>query len=324
VLCLGLALTASALVPQARADEGTGITFLWRAPEGCPTASAVEGEIDNLLGGPAVDHARDGLRVQATVEHGAQWFVTLETESKTASGHRTIEAVTCQGLANATALIVALMIDPDAVAARSGKAQGDEPPSVPPAPSAPVPVQLHAAPDARSARATFLLAGAAAAGSAGVLPSPDVGASISVGVLGPRWRVEARAAYGPRRVQSGTLADPPGAYGRFSFLAGTLAGCMTFLPSRFELGPCASVEVGALRGQGFRVTQTTSNTSPWFGLGIGGWAAIRANAWLYFPIHADAVFPLWRPNYVFQNVPTPVFQSWFMGLRLTAGVELRF
>jgi hypothetical protein len=99
---------------------------------------------------------------------------------------------------------------------------------------------------------------------------------------------------------------------------------MTFLPSRFELGPCASVEVGALRGQGFRVTQTTSNTSPWFGLGIGGWAAIRANAWLYFPIHADAVFPLWRPNYVFQNVPTPVFQSWFMGLRLTAGVELRF
>jgi hypothetical protein len=156
------------------------------------------------------------------------------------------------------------------------------------------------------------------------LPSPDVGASLSVGVLGPRWRIEARAAYGPRRVQSDTLTDPPGAYGRFSFLAGTLAGCMTFLQSHVELGPCASVEVGALRGQGFRVTQTTSNTSPWFGLGIGGWAAVRANAWLYFPIHADTVFPLWRPNYVFQNVPTPVFQSWFMGLRLTAGVELRF
>jgi len=52
--------------------------------------------------------------------------------------------------------------------------------------------------------------------------------------------------------------------------------------------------------------------------------AIKANAWLFFPIHADVFFPLWRPHYTFSNVPTPIFQSWFVGGRLTAGVELRF
>jgi len=330
---LGLALTAFAFAQGARADsshEGSGFAFAWRAPEGCPSASTVGGEIDNLLGGPAVTHARDSLRVQATVEHGAQWLVTLETESKTASGHRTIEAATCQGLANATALIVALMIDPDAVAARSGQAQVDHPPPAPPTSPAPpsaaalIPPPARTAPVASDARATSVLVGAAAAGNAGVLPSPDVGASISVGVARPGWRALARVAYGPRQVQSDTLTDPPGAYGRFSFLAGTLAGCLRFVQPRFELGPCASLELGAVRGQGVGATQTTSNTAPWFGLGAGAFVAIRANAWLYFPIHADAVLPVWRPNYVFQNVPAPIFQAWSVGLRLTAGVELRF
>lgn len=322
---LGFALTTSACALVARADAGNSFAFAWRAPEGCPPAGAVEVEIDNLLGGPAADHARDGLRVRATVEHGALWFVTLDTVSKKASGHRTIEAATCQGLANATALIVALMIDPDAVAARSGQAPVDVPPPGQPAPAAPItPAPPRKAARAPSVPATSVLAGAAAAGNAGVLPSPDVGASVSVGVARLHWRIEARAAYGPRRVQSDTLTDPPGAYGRFSFLAGTLAGCRTFTQPRFELGPCASLELGAVRGQGFGATQTTSHTSPWFGLGAGVFAAIQASAWLYFPMHADAVLPLWRPHYVFQNVPTPIFQSWSVGLRLTAGVELRF
>jgi len=156
------------------------------------------------------------------------------------------------------------------------------------------------------------------------LPSPDVGASASVGAVGSRWRVEARAAYGLRRAQSETLADPPGAFGRFSFVAGTLAGCGTFRWPSLEMGPCAVAELGVVHGEGFRATQTTSKSTPWIALGAGGFLAIRANAWLSFPIHADAVFPLWRPHYVFSNVPTPIFQSWVVGGRLTAGVELRF
>lgn len=127
MLSLAFALTVVGRPPAARAEEGSGFAFEWRAPEGCPSASVVEEEIAHLLGGPAREHARDDLRVQATVERGSHWLVTLETTSKTARGHRTIEAATCQGLANATALIVALLIDPDAVAAHTGKSQDSEP-----------------------------------------------------------------------------------------------------------------------------------------------------------------------------------------------------
>ena len=329
LLGLGCALTTSGLAPNTRADAGGGLAFAWRAPEGCPPASAVEAEIERLLGGPAGEHSSSDLHVQATVERGALWFVTLETASKTASGHRTIEAATCRGLANATALIVALMIDPDAVAARTGIAKGDEtPPPSPSVPTAraptPTPAEPGSEPGKASARETHGLLGVAAAGSLGVLPSPDVGGSASVGVVRPRWRGEARATYGLRRVQSDPLADAAGAYGRFSFVAGSLAGCMSFLWPGLEMGPCASAEVGVVRGQGVGASQTTSKPTPWIAVGAGGFLAIRANPWLYFPIHVDAVFPLWRPHYVFSNVPTPIFQSWFVGGRLTAGVELRF
>jgi len=330
LLTLGLALTVSGLVPDAQADVESGFVFEWRAPDGCPPASMVEAEVEHLLGSPAREHSSGDLRVHATVERGVLWFVTLETASKTASGHRTIEAATCRGLANATALIVALMIDPDAVAARTGKAEGEEtPPPAPPVPMArlpaPTPMRSSAELGNPIARATYGLLGVAAAGNLGVMPSPDVGGSASVGVIRPRWRGEARAAYGFRQVQSASLADPSGAYGRFSFLAGTLAGCMTFYLPNLEMGPCASAEVGVVRGQGFRTSRTSSKDAPWIALGAGGWLAIRASPWLYFPIHVDAVFPLWRPRYVFVgDVSTPIFQSWFVGGRLTAGVELRF
>jgi len=324
-LGLGLAVISLGPGPGARADEAGGLVFEWRAPEGCPPASALEAEIEHLLGGPARDHARDDLRVQASVEHGSLWMVTLETTSRTASGHRMIEANTCQGLANATALIVALMIDPDAVAARTSQSQeAKSQPPPPPAPTAPEPTPVPAAPAPRGARTTSGLVGLAATANVGVLPSPDVGVGASVGVVRPRWRIEARAAYGPRRVQSESMANPPGSYGRFSFVAGTLVGCMTFSRPWFELGPCADVEFGAVHGEGVGATQTTASTSPWLGVGAGGFLAIQATRWLYFPVHADAVFPLWRPHFVFENVQTPIFRSGSVGGRLTAGVELRF
>jgi hypothetical protein len=319
LLSLAFALTVVGRAAVAGADEGSGFIFEWRAPEGCPPASAVEEEIAHLLGGPAREHARDDLRVQATVERGSLWLVTLETTSKTANGHRTIEAATCQALANATALIVALLIDPDAVAARTGKAQGNEP-RPPPSPAEPTPVQGRPP----GVRATHVLLGAAAAGNLGVLPSPDLGVSASVGIVHPRWRMEARAAYDPRQVQSAALANPSGAYGRFSFIAGTVAGCMTFSRPTLEFGPCADAEFGAVHGEGIGATHTTSHTSPWLGVGAGGLLAIKATRWLYLPVHADAVVPLWRPNYVFENPQVPIFRSASVGGRLTAGVELRF
>jgi hypothetical protein len=317
-LGLAFAFCWLAHASMVRAEAKGTVLFEWIAPEGCPPESSVNAEIDNLLGGVARDRAREDLTVEATVEHGALWSVTLETMSSATSGHRTIEAATCQGLANATALIVALMIDPDAVAARAGKVKERETALPPAAPSAPAP------PSPPVQRATFGLAGVGATGNLGVLPAPDVGIGAEIGLVRRQWRVELRAAYGLRNVRSDTLSDPAGAYGRFRFFAATLAGCWTIVRPAVDLGPCAEAEFGAVYGEGSGASQNTAETTPWFGLGAGGVVSIKASPWLHFPLHADAVVPLWRPNFTFRNVDSPIFRSRVVGGRLTVGVELRF
>jgi len=319
---LGLGLGLAGVPSLARAQAPATFAFAWGAPEGCPSAALVQAEIDNLLGGAAGDRVRQDLTVKATVEHLALWQVTLATQSGTTSGHRTIEAGTCQGLASATALIVALMIDPDAVAAHTGKAK--EPSSEPlPAPTAaPAPTP----PPPRPARTTFGLAGLGAAGHLGVLPGPDVGLGATVGMARGHWRVELRGAYGPREVRSEALADAGGAYGRFRFFAGTLAGCWLRLATVVDVGPCAEAEIGAVHGEGSGADSPISKTTPWLGLGAGGVLLLKATAWLRFPVHADVVAPLWRPQFVWSNVNAdrPIFRAAPVGGRLTAGAELQF
>jgi hypothetical protein len=316
------------------ASAQAAVAFEWLAPAGCPSAAAVQAEVDGLLGGGGA-RARKNLSVRATVERGPLWTVTLETQSSATQGHRTIEAVTCQALASATALIVALMIDPDAVAAFAKKEAQSEPgpPPSPPAapappspPAAPPPLSPSAAPpspSAPAARATFGLVGLGVAGNLGVLPGPDFGVTATVGLVHGHWRAELRGAYGLRTVSSDPVADAGGAYGSFRFLAGTLAGCWVAVTAALDFGPCLEVEFGAVRGEGVGQIQVSSESSPWLGLGAGGAVILKATPWLRFPLHVDAVVPLWRPSYVFRE-GSPIFRAWPVGGRLTAGVEARF
>jgi hypothetical protein len=322
---LAVTLCWLARASLANAQEKGVVDFTWLAPEGCPSAGSVHTEIDGLLGAAAGARAREHLSVRATVERGALWLVTLETQSGTATGHRTIEAVTCQALASATALIVALMIDPDGVAARGKK--GEEARLTPP-PAAPPRVALPSAPPTPvtptpAMRATFGLVGLGASGDLGVLPGPDVDLFAAMGLVRGHWRAELRAAYGLRNVRSDPLVEAGGAYGSFRFFVGTLAGCWMMLGTAVDLGPCAEVELGAVRGEGVGNLQTTSETTPWFGAGAGGALVLKASSWLHFPLHADAVVPLWRPSYVFRY-DSPIFRAWPVGGRLTASVEVQF
>jgi hypothetical protein len=158
------------------------------------------------------------------------------------------------------------------------------------------------------------------------LPGPDVGLGATIGLAHGPWRVELRGAYGPRAVPSAALADVPDVYGKFRFFAGTLTGCWLWRGGVVALGPCALAEIGAVHGEGVAADTTTSQTTPWFGLGAGGALVLKATPWLRFPLHVDAVAPLWRPHFVWSSVGAnrPIFRSAPMGGRLTAGAELRF
>jgi len=302
----------------SRAQDLATVDFAWSAPAGCPPDAAVRAEIGKLLGGPIEGRAREDLRVRAVVERRELWLVTLDTLAGGTAGHRTLESATCEGLASATALIVALIIDPDAVAAHA-KPTPDATPAPPPTRAPAV-----TPPPPPPPRATFSLVGVGAVGHLGVLPGADVGLGAHVGLARRSLRVELRGAYGPRAVASSRVGAAGEAYGKFRFWAATLAGCWMLERGRLELGPCLDLELGAVAGEGVGATETTSATTWWYGMGAGVELVIAATPWLRFPVHADAIVPWHRPSYVFRNVDQPIFRPWPVGARLSLAAEARF
>jgi hypothetical protein len=336
-----LATVGSWLVVCAsgRAQAKVAVAFEWSAPAGCPSATQVRAEIDQLLGAPIDESASVDLTVHAAVEQREQWLVTLDTHSGGTDGHRTFESATCQGLASATALIVALMIDPDAVAAQASKAKEAEPAPQPaptatpapdgptldgPAPATPTPEVPASAAPPPGPRTLFGIVGLGAAGHLGILPGADVGLAAQIGLLRGPWRIELRGAYGPHEVRSDPVADASNAYGKFRFWAATLAGCWMVARAWGGFGPCADIEVGVVHGEGVGSTKTTSAAALWYGMGAGAGLVVEATSWLHFPIHADAIVPWHRPNYIFENVDQPIFRAWPVGGRLTLAAEAQF
>jgi len=314
-----LALTAVlilATLGSARpvhAEEAGVLTFSWQAPSGCPSRDDLRAEIARLLGGEIRVPKGGDIKAVAVVAQAQTWSLAIETELAGRPGQRSIEAASCQDLADATALIIALMIDPNAVAAHA-------------TPPRPAPPPASSDPTTQEERRVAYLVGIHAAGSYGTLPSIDAGLGGGVGLAGRRWRVELRGTYGLRRDQRVTAPSPapPDSYGRFNFAAAALAGCVNFGREGLAFGPCADAEVGMLSAKGVGVSEGFSAQTLWLAMGAGAYAAIPLGPHLSLPLHLDVVAPLLRPEFVFRNVPTRVFRAPVVGGRISAGVEFHF
>jgi hypothetical protein len=109
-----LLATCALGVPRAPAQTAAaaqGVTVDWRAPAECPDPSFVRDEIARLLAGSSAASVRVDARADVT-RAGSAWRVRLAT----GGGERTLEASSCRALAEATALILALAVDPARVA----------------------------------------------------------------------------------------------------------------------------------------------------------------------------------------------------------------
>jgi len=213
----------SGLGPTGRAwaQPSGAFTFAWSAPEECASQQQVEAEIARLVGGDL--RLRDGSDLQAnvTVSGGPSWSAELTTQHAGRTGRRILEAPSCKAAADAVALIIALSIDPDAVAAGGREATAADP-------------LVSRAPASRQ-RHLQMLASVSAQGRVGTLPGTDVGIGLGVGLAGERWRWDLRWTYGLRRDQVALL--PSGAAGRFNLDAGSLSGCFDVGRIRLAFGP---------------------------------------------------------------------------------------
>jgi hypothetical protein len=195
------------------------VILVWKAPSGCPEKGALIAEVDRLLGDRGAP-AGGPIQVDAAVsrEGDGSFVVRLETPGEGATQVRELRGASCKAVADAAALILALMIDPAAGASegRDGGAESEGGRS-----------------EGASARSEDATKGTEGAGAATASKESTTAGGASTKARGPgRQAADARAP--PRSVAPATRPRSPG------------KEASRAIPIELRLGGFAAVDAGSL------------------------------------------------------------------------------
>lgn len=322
------ALACSALAgPAAAQSAGAGpIALRWAAPEGCPDRDAVAARVEHLLGGPpgAADRRLDAAGTVEVIPRG--YRLELVVSSEGAESTRVLQGVSCESVADAGALVIALAFDPEAVTAQEIKraeAEGGPPGAAPdhqeaphahaePVPTAgliripvpiPAPPPRPVTPPPAPPRRSLLSFGGfvSLSGDAGALPSvaPGVRAGLSLGI--GAFRVEPAFEAWPS--SKSALPGRPGAGAELRLLAFSLDACRRVLPwdegvTAAAAFGCAGFEIGELHGAGFGVASPASGGALWAAPKASLRAELSLATWAAITIDIGVAIPLDRRRFV--------------------------
>jgi hypothetical protein len=104
-------------------SRGRALDLRWLAPDSCPNAAGITQRLEQQLGHP-LDSAPSPVVASAVVsrQKDGRFRVELETVVRAEVRDRTLEGTSCDSLADAVAVVLAFLIDPDAAAAHSAAA----------------------------------------------------------------------------------------------------------------------------------------------------------------------------------------------------------
>ncbi len=353
MLAVGLVSALFCVAPRARADAA--LTLTWSAPAECPQEPAVRAELRRLLG----DDARAGAGVQVDARlvprAGGRFGLTLLVRSEGGVASRTLEGVSCDALMQATALIVALGIDPEGVLARTAEPAppdavttdavttdaatpdaattdaATQPPSAEPlrraAPTSGEAAALLSAPE-RGARvgaeSGLRLRGRALVhllGEALAVPGVSAGLSFGGGLRVGRIDVTLEGLWASRR--SVAVPTLPGASADFALLAARLRGCVALTGGLVEVAPCLGFELGSLRGESRGVSAPASGSTLWAAPLAGLEVRATVHPLLALTARLDLAVPLRRPGFSVAGVGT-VAEAGLVSVRGELGASLYF
>lgn len=323
----------TATTPSA---EGEALVVRWSAPAECPDEAALVQRITALVPGATgegvaveVDLRRESTRLLGRLALRTPWGSTT----------RELEAERCDAVLEATALLVAIAIEPlrteQALAREQTLAPAPAPAPVvpaspPPSSRAPAPIapaerppepaeaEPSAAASARAIQGTLRVEGGLAAG---LLPEPGTTAAIAAGVRYGLLRVGAHAMLWPAqralhpgdRTVSATLR--PWAAG--------VHGCGGPRWRSLELPVCLGLDAGAMQGEGRgALVRADAAVRPYLALRLGpalAWSPVPALAlWL----GADLSTTLLRPGFSIEGLGAIHSAGWVSG-RVFFAVEAR-
>ncbi len=289
------------------------VELRWEAPAGCPDAETTAARIAARTGdriGP------DPVAIDARVVTAGSGYALTMTLARSGAAplHRAVASDRCDELADATAIIVAVALDPVFLAeqARATIAPPSlptaDPPRAPPAQARP-PTPTTAPRDGAVAPPSKPPFGVALRPSVGAWfgALPGIAAAIGIDVVVPARRA--------LRVELGALAIPrrrttvaPGAGAQLWLATAVLRGCFAPAVGRIRPMACVGIVGGAIGGRGRGpAVQSSAAVQPWVsavaatGLEVaivrrfGVFARVEGHAHLRRPgFHLDAVGPVHR------------------------------
>lgn len=320
---LVLALALSPLAARAECVPGAADVSWVRleGAESCPTAAQIRAEVarrlETELGG-----AGEGRSIEVVVQgRPGGWTAQVRTRgcgAPDAVREIASKALTCESIANAATLLIALAIDPAATLRPPRAADAPPPPAIAtsppppmdraPPPSLPSPPRDQPTPIAPPAsthvETAVTLRGLA---TAGLLPVIGFGFAWSAEwSVTPLLTLTTGLAWLPER----RMADPT--YG-FGLTTGWIGACAEILRvSWATLGPCGRLLAGAIDAVLYTnpaVTPTEPGGRAWGGLGAGLRLAVRVVGPLRAEAGIDLVAPLTRHAFSLKDPTRPIFQQ---------------
>ena len=265
--------TAAVLgVPLRASAQASTVTLRWNAPPSCPSGEVVRSRVLQLVG-PHVT-----LEASASVtEAQGTYRAALKVRAGESVGERTVDAASCEALADAVAVVVAMagttMASPP-IAPPAPPVEVAPPPVPLPFPSpalVPAPPLKEEAPLASKPTTPtrpHVRIGVEGSVDLGTLPSATEGVRLSVMGL-PRSDVALGVAAELWANRSGSPASLPTQGADFSLLSVDALGCYgAFHRRAFELSGCGIVELDRLSAQGTG-PKPQDPTAWWIGLGLG-------------------------------------------------------
>ena len=324
---------ALAQVPE---QASLPVDLTWQGPEACSGASQTLTQIRQMCRsfGASGTPARVTVSVQVQPQDQGRWAVHVTTISSELTGDRLLVADSCDEARRAVALLVALMINPNAHFTTS------EPLVQPAAPKAPdheaaAQTQREEKPVAATQPPTSLkgdgiaartmprgFVGAHLVADEGTLPAVSVGGRLALGVEGSLWALAARVDAWAR--QSADFGGLPGAGARFSSYDVELAACgFAVRKGNAALQLCLGPQLHAFHASSYGVSSPGSASKlTW---GAFGEVALRYRfgRGISLRVGLEGLVPLQRPKFVVEDLGQ-VFQQRSVAERVCLGPELEF
>lgn len=321
--------------PVAR-GEPSGLVVRWVAPLGCPAEDSVKRDIEARVGARPVRSGAEA-RVEAWPSEAGGWKASIEVSAGGQTTRREVHGDTCESVARAAAVVVAVDAIVDVLAPPQEEAAGEplpprpapsppEPPALPPTPPAPPPSRAPAPPAPTTLvrpRSLHLSMGALAVADVGMLPSAAPGGEVHLAWEPSWWSAEIASTFlAPETGNLSSVAPGQGAELWLAQLGGRLCGA--YRTALVQVGPCAGLHAGWLFANGVGAVTKTESGSALLALSSwGGRATVRLARHVRARFEAEAIVPWERPTFDIKNAGT-VFRPSAAAFRGGLGVDVSF